>query len=610
MRITPSLRQPGARLSLFLVAAALSACGGGGGDSAAPAPSPAPSPAPAPTPAPPSITKVGVFIDSPVQGLEVWIDGDKAGLTDAQGQFNYPEGKTVTFKIGALTLGTSSAPSIVTPADLSTDPASVQNILVALQSLDSDKNPANGITIAADTAAKLVSAADLSKPGSSLSSLSKDLPTLTLVSGNAALTHFWSQAATLNPNPLVLLAADKLAGFWQMPCDGKGRVTVWDIQKVSAQRVQFARSISRDHSDASCTSTSFVERSDTHSHPSDFATVMGASRSTDGRMTLQGTALNSKNVPGTFTATVAPDGNSITGIDPDALPFSLKRLSSFAFPGGAAPAPTPALAIGTLSVNGGDSYPLRVSLSLDSTGLINGGGYDFHKIKGTLQTPCTYGAANAENCIGASSRITQSSQHGKFSAQGAATPTVLIAGPDANGYTFSGTLSGLSWTGTWNKVATASSGSTGAGSFAVPVVFGDGQVPGQAPGSSWSGPPTDNPTALRVWIALDAAGKVDVKSNRSRYSTHFDKTTNSVCTPSEANKLSCNGRSDVFLVVQAGGPLSASGAATPTALQLIDGNGSIWTGSVTGKTWAGVWTSAPGVLPALSVKFSVELQFE
>ncbi|MBA4341754.1 MAG: hypothetical protein C0423_06315 [Methylibium sp.] len=585
----------------------LAGCGGGGGGDS---PAPTPSPAPVPTPAPPPITKVGVFIDSPVQGLEVWIDGVKAGLTDAQGQFNYPEGKTVTFRIGALTLGTSSAPSVVTPADLSTDPVSVQNILVALQSLDSDRNPANGITIAADTAAKLVSAADLSMPGSNLSSLSKDLPALSLVAKDAALTHFWSQAASLKPNPLVLSALDQMVGFWQMPCDGKGRIAVWDIQKVSANRWQFARSISREHTDANCTSTSYAERTDTHNSQSDFATVMGASRTADGTLTLQGLALNSKNAPGTFTATVAPDGSSVAGIDPDALPFSLKRLSSFAVPGGAAPAPAPRPAIGTLSVNGGDSYPLRVSFSLDSTGLINGGGYDFHKIKGTMSTLCTYGSANAENCVGASNRITLSSQHGKFSAQGAATPAVLIAGPDATGYTFSGTLTGLSWTGTWIKAATASSSSTGAGSFAVPVVFGDGQVPGQAPGSSWSGPPTDNPAALRVWLALDAGGKVDVKSNRSRYSTHFDKTTNSVCTPSEANKLSCNGRSDVFLVALAGAPFSASGAATPTALQLIDGNGSVWTGTVTGKTWAGLWSSAPGVLPALSVKFSVELQFE
>lgn len=556
--------------------------------------------------------KTGVFTDSAVQGLEVWVDGAKVGVTDAQGQFSYPEGKTVSFKIGALTLGSSSAPAVVTPADLSTDPAAVQNILVALQSLDSDRNPANGITIAADTAAKLVSAADLSKPGSSLSSsLSKDLPALTLVSNSAALTHFWGQASSLNANPLVLIATDTLTGFWQMPCDGQGRLRVWDIQKVSANRVQFARSIVREHSDANCSSTSFVERTDSNNHPRDFATVMGASRAADGTITLQGLALNSADQPGSFSATLSADGRSVKGIDPDGHAFSLTRLSSFAFPsGGGSSAPAALPAVGTLSVNGGESYPLRVSFSLDAQGLISGGAYDFHKVKGSLQTLCTYGAANAENCVGASSRITQSSQHGMFTAQGASTPTLLMTGPDAQGYTFSGMLSGLSWTGTWAKVATATSSGTGAGSFAVPVLFGDGNVPGQAPGSSWSGPPADNPAALRVWLALDAAGKIEVKSNKSRYSTHFDKTSNTVCTPSEANKLTCNGRSDVFLIAQVGGPLSASGTATPTALQLIDGNGSVWTGTVTGKTWAGVWTSAPGVLPALTANFSVELQFE
>ena len=446
--------------------------------------------------------KTGVFTDSAVQGLEVWVEGTKVGVTDAQGQFSYPEGKTVSFKIGALTLGSSSAPAVVTPADLSTDPAAVQNILVALQSLDSDRNPANGITIAADTAAKLVSAADLSKPGSSLSSsLSKDLPALTLVSNSAALTHFWSQASSLNANPLVLIATDTLTGFWQMPCDGQGRLKVWDIQKVSANRVQFARSIVREHSDANCSSTSFVEQTDSNNHPRDFATVMGASRAADGTITLQGLALNSADQPGSFSATLAADGRSVKGIDPDGHAFSLTRLSSFAFPsGGGSSAPAALPAVGTLSVNGGESYPLRVSFSLDAQGLISGGAYDFHKVKGSLQTLCTYGAANAENCVGASSRITQSSQHGMFTAQGASTPTLLMTGPDAQGYTFSGMLSGLSWTGTWAKVATATSSGTGAGSFAVPVLFGDGNVPGKRPAPAGAARrPTTRPPCASGW---------------------------------------------------------------------------------------------------------------
>jgi hypothetical protein len=48
----------------------------------------------------------------------------------------------------------------------------------------------------------------------------------------------------------------------------------------------------------------------------------------------------------------------------------------------------------------------------------------------------------------------------------------LIAGPDIYGYTYTGTLVGVRWTGTWTKVAVPNvSTLTGAGSFAVDLVI-------------------------------------------------------------------------------------------------------------------------------------------
>ncbi len=89
------------------------------------------------------------FIDSAVQGLSYDCQSSgKTGVTDSAGTFNYFAGDTCTFKVGTVTLG-SAQPSgtILTPRDLSNDPVIVTNTLRLLQTLDSDGNPDNGITL-------------------------------------------------------------------------------------------------------------------------------------------------------------------------------------------------------------------------------------------------------------------------------------------------------------------------------------------------------------------------------------------------------------------------------------------------------------------------------
>lgn len=125
---------------------------------------------------------------------------------------------------------------------------------------------------------------------------------------------------------------------------------------------------------------------------------------------------------------------------------------------------------GTLVVNGGETYPLRASLTVSGAGQITGGQYDFHKLSGTM-TPCTYSVVNASTCFGTSGSFNNTSQGGPISGSGSATGIRLVAGPDSWGYTYTGTLSGVRWTGTWTKVATANSAQTGSGSFAVDLVI-------------------------------------------------------------------------------------------------------------------------------------------
>lgn len=93
---------------------------------------------------------VGVFVDAFVAGIG-YRTATQSGITNAQGEFNYLPGETVTFFIGALEFPPILAKGIVTPLDMaqSLNPSSpiVLNIARLLQSLDTDGNPANGISI-------------------------------------------------------------------------------------------------------------------------------------------------------------------------------------------------------------------------------------------------------------------------------------------------------------------------------------------------------------------------------------------------------------------------------------------------------------------------------
>jgi len=93
---------------------------------------------------------VGQFKDSNTQGLN-YVSGDLSGVTLEDGTFEFVEGGTVTFSVGGVALGTTEGKTVVTPVDLvsggsSSSPA-VQNIARFLMTLDSNGDPADGITI-------------------------------------------------------------------------------------------------------------------------------------------------------------------------------------------------------------------------------------------------------------------------------------------------------------------------------------------------------------------------------------------------------------------------------------------------------------------------------
>ncbi len=103
----------------------------------------------------PSFT--GVLIDSPVAGVSWEESGGQSGITGSTGEFQYTQNALVTFSIGDIVLGTAPGAPFITPVELTNsldpnDPASV-NQLVFLQSIDSDQDPSNGITVSDGTRA-------------------------------------------------------------------------------------------------------------------------------------------------------------------------------------------------------------------------------------------------------------------------------------------------------------------------------------------------------------------------------------------------------------------------------------------------------------------------
>ena len=96
-------------------------------------------------------SRVGVLLDSPVEGAAYRLSSGDTGQTNAQGQFFYRDGDSVTFSIGAVNLPTTPAKAEVTPLDIlgATTPDDPRAVALArfLQTLDADGNPDNGIRI-------------------------------------------------------------------------------------------------------------------------------------------------------------------------------------------------------------------------------------------------------------------------------------------------------------------------------------------------------------------------------------------------------------------------------------------------------------------------------
>ncbi|MDH3510526.1 MAG: family 16 glycosylhydrolase [Gammaproteobacteria bacterium] len=190
-------------LSIVLSAIVLVACGNGDGKE--------------PIPGTPQPTLTGVLVDSPVSGVTWETSTGNSGLTSDLGEFQYtqPESgtfvETVTFSIGDIVLGT--VPGIpfkgdrlyVTAVELtnSFDPLdrAATNMLVFIQSIDSDGDPTNGITISdAAREAAVGETLDFDSPDFATEVaevVEKIAPGNRVVTDTEALDHFYTTYAAL-----------------------------------------------------------------------------------------------------------------------------------------------------------------------------------------------------------------------------------------------------------------------------------------------------------------------------------------------------------------------------------------------------------------------------
>ena len=129
-------------LSLLPLALALAACGGGNG-----------------TTEPVKLSINGTFVDGAIEGADYVAGTSAKASTGAKGEFTCKEGETVAFSVGGMALGSAPCASVITPLQLAgvsdVKDARVVNRLLALQLLDEDNDPSNGIKITAEVKAAL-----------------------------------------------------------------------------------------------------------------------------------------------------------------------------------------------------------------------------------------------------------------------------------------------------------------------------------------------------------------------------------------------------------------------------------------------------------------------
>lgn len=192
-------------VGILAVAGGVAAAAGGGGGGSS-------------TPVAPAVTLSGILVDSIVQGVAYTTTSDATvKYTGANGSFTYKAGDIVVFKVGNATIGTFNtanmpADGIVMPQDIvgvprtdTTNPA-VVNIAQFLQSLDSDRDPSNGIIITDSSITTIISVQTATD--AALLAAVQEASGTTLVTASDAQAHLSETTAVLTTPTATISLSD------------------------------------------------------------------------------------------------------------------------------------------------------------------------------------------------------------------------------------------------------------------------------------------------------------------------------------------------------------------------------------------------------------------
>ncbi|SDX01495.1 adhesin [Nitrosomonas communis] len=173
----------------------------------------------------------GILTDAaPVAGVAYTTSSGSSGTTDAQGMYRYNHGDNVKFQLGELIIGDIKATGIVTPIELAAgNENKLQNLPVFLQSLDSDNDLSNGISIPAEATAALKSTLNLASDpvsfaNSAILKTARDAAGLAgdIKSAEAASADFLTRGISLLSSHIWVKYDDTNASVIRVAADGSG----------------------------------------------------------------------------------------------------------------------------------------------------------------------------------------------------------------------------------------------------------------------------------------------------------------------------------------------------------------------------------------------------
>ena len=174
----------------------------------------------------------GVLMDTFVSGVSYKTSSGKKGVTNDQGEFDFNHGDTVEFKLGNLVLGHVKGKAIITPIELANgNEKKLKNILVLLQSLDSDADLSNGISISAEAAKTISSKIKLNSESDKFVTSEAFLALAEAnnfepVSLEDAQAHFLSQGTTILSNHIWVELDESSAHVIRISSDGSNEYLV------------------------------------------------------------------------------------------------------------------------------------------------------------------------------------------------------------------------------------------------------------------------------------------------------------------------------------------------------------------------------------------------